>query len=63
MAVILYWVHDTSEGAARTFELIDRSAPLIVKLVNLSRLPGTKGVLTDVLDLINSLRPSGPHGN
>ncbi|MDQ1655301.1 MAG: hypothetical protein QOD41_384 [Cryptosporangiaceae bacterium] len=57
MGVILYWVHDRSEGAERTFALIDRTAPLIVKLVNLARLPGTKGVLADVLDLIHSFRP------
>jgi AcrR family transcriptional regulator len=58
MAVVLYWVHDSSDGAARTYELIDRASPLIVKLIGLARLPGTKGVVTDVLDLISSLRPS-----
>jgi len=57
MGVILYWVHDTSEDLARTYELIDRTAPLVVKLIGLTRLPGTKGVLEDVLDLIHTLRP------
>jgi AcrR family transcriptional regulator len=59
MGVILYWVHDTSEGVARTFELVDRAAPLVVKLIGLARLPGTKGVLEDVLDLLHTLRPAG----
>jgi len=57
MGVILYWVHDTSEDLARTYELIDRTAPLVVKLIGLTRLPGAKGVLEDVLDLIHTLRP------
>jgi AcrR family transcriptional regulator len=57
MGVVLYWVHDNSEDQARTFELIDRTAPLIVKLIGLTRMPGTKGVLEDVLDLLNTLRP------
>lgn len=58
MGVILYWVHDSSEGVARTYELIDRAAPLVVKLVGLARLPGTKGVLEDVLDLLHTLQPA-----
>ncbi len=58
MGVILYWVHDSSDGVARTYELIDRAAPLVVKLVGLARLPGTKGVLEDVLDLLHTLQPA-----
>lgn len=56
MGVIMYWVHDTSDDVRRTFELIDRSAPLVVKLISLSRLPGTKAVLQDVLSLLHSLK-------
>jgi AcrR family transcriptional regulator len=59
LGVILYWVHDESDGAGRTFELVERTTPLIVKLIGLSRLPGTKSVVADVLDLIHSLRPPG----
>jgi AcrR family transcriptional regulator len=57
MGVVLYWVHDTSEGLVRTYELVDRTAPLVVKLIGVARLPGTKGVLEDVLDLLHILRP------
>jgi AcrR family transcriptional regulator len=56
MGIVLYWVHDSSDGVARTYELIERAAPLVVKLIGLARLPGTKGVLDDVLDLIHTLR-------
>jgi AcrR family transcriptional regulator len=59
MGVVMYWVHDTSEGLAHTFELIDRTAPLVVKLIGLTRLPGTKSVLEDVLNLLHTLRPVG----
>jgi AcrR family transcriptional regulator len=30
MAVILHWIYDTSEGSKRTYELIDKTVPLIV---------------------------------
>lgn len=56
MGVILYWVHDTSGGTERTFDLVDRAAPLVVKLIGLARLPGTKGVLEDVLSLLHAMR-------
>jgi hypothetical protein len=55
LAVVLYWVHDRSAGQQRTAELVDRTAPLIVKLIGLARMPGAKGVLDDVLDLLHSL--------
>jgi AcrR family transcriptional regulator len=57
LGTVLYWVHDASPGQARTLQLIDRSAPLVVKLIGLSRLPGTKGVLEDLLELLHTMRP------
>jgi AcrR family transcriptional regulator len=56
MGIVLYWVHDSSDGVARTYELVDRAAPLVVKLIGLARLPGTKSVLDDMLALIHALR-------
>lgn len=59
MSVILYWVHDRSPDAMRTHQLIDRATPLVVKLIGLTRLPGTRGVLDDVagdvVDLLSDL--------
>jgi hypothetical protein len=37
MGVVLFWVHDRSDGLARTRALIDRSAPMIERLC---RCPG-----------------------
>ena len=33
LGVILYWVHDTSPGCAKTYQLIDRTVPLVARLV------------------------------
>jgi AcrR family transcriptional regulator len=39
MGVVLYWVHDTSPGCAKTFHMIDVTAPLAARLVAATRLP------------------------
>ncbi|WP_285751768.1 TetR family transcriptional regulator [Lentzea sp. NBRC 105346] len=36
MAIVLFWVHDKSEGASKTRMLAQRSAPMIARLVTLS---------------------------
>ena len=56
MGVVLYWVHDSSDGQARTRRLVRQVVPLVDKLVRLSRLPGMRGVVGDVTELVRSLR-------
>jgi AcrR family transcriptional regulator len=56
MGVILYWVHDTSEGCAKTYRLIDAAAPVIGRLVAASRIPVLRGALRDVTAIIDDLR-------
>lgn len=51
MGVVLFWVYDSSEGQRRTRTLIDGAAPLIAKLVALSRLPVVKPLIEEVLAL------------
>ena len=55
MGVVLFWVHDRSDGLARTRALIDRSAPMIERLVSLSRLRVLRPVTRDVVALIRDL--------
>ena len=55
MGVVLYWVHDRSPGTEKTYELIDRTVPLIVQLIGMARLRMMRGVLAEVLDLVRSL--------
>lgn len=56
MGIVLFWVHDTSPGCERTYRLIDRSVPLVDRLVGLSHLPGLRGVARDLLGVIHELR-------
>ena len=56
MGVILYWVHDTSPGSARTYRLIDGVVPVIGRLVAASRIPVLRATLRDVTAIIDELR-------
>lgn len=56
MGVTLYWVHDTSPGQAKTRLLVERSAPLIDRLVGMSRFRMFKPVVREMLSLYRLLR-------
>jgi AcrR family transcriptional regulator len=56
MGVILYWVHDTSPGCARTYRLIDSAVPVIGRLVAAARIPVLRATLRDVTAIIDELR-------
>ena len=57
LGVVLYWVHDTSPGCSRTYFLIDRTVPLVDRLIRMSRLPVLRSTLTDIVSLVDDLRP------
>ena len=56
LGVILFWVHDSSPGCAKTYTLIDRTVPLADRLISLSRLRLLSSALTDVISIIDDLR-------
>jgi len=56
MGIILYWIHDDSEGCRRTYKLIDHTADLVVKLIRLSRLPMMRPGVSRTFKLIGELR-------
>ena len=56
MGVVLYWVHDASPDSAKTYALVDRTVPLVVKLVGLARYRLLRGIIFDLLDLVRELR-------
>lgn len=56
MGVILYWVHDSSPGCARTYRLIDGTVPVIGRLIAASRIPVLRTTLRDVTAIIDDLR-------
>ncbi|MGN5734931.1 TetR family transcriptional regulator [Arthrobacter psychrochitiniphilus] len=57
MGVVLFWVYDHSEDQRRTRALIDGAAPLIAKLVGLSRLPVVKPLIEEALALKARVQP------
>jgi AcrR family transcriptional regulator len=57
LGVILYWVHDGSPDAAKTYRLIDATVPLADRLISLSRLKVLNAAVADVLSLVHELRP------
>lgn len=56
MGVVLFWVHDDSEGQRRTRTLVAGLVPLVDRSVRLTRLPLVRGLVDDGLGLVKSLR-------
>jgi AcrR family transcriptional regulator len=56
MGVTLFWVYDSSTDQVRTRRLIDQAAPLISRLVILSRLPVVRKIVEDIVQLIRGTR-------
>lgn len=56
MGVVLFWVHDPTHGAAATHRVVARTAPLVVRAVGLARLPVMRGLLDDVVALMDEIR-------
>jgi AcrR family transcriptional regulator len=56
LGIVLFWVHDRSDGAARTRMLVDRTVPMVARLVRLSRLPVLRPLGRQVVDLVRVLR-------
>jgi AcrR family transcriptional regulator len=58
LGVVLYWVHDSSAGTARTRLLIEHTVPMVARLVRLSRLPVIRPLSRQTADLVGLLRGS-----
>ena len=56
MGVVLFWVHDPSDDAARTRRLVDRTAPVVVRAIGLARLPVLRATIVDLIALVDELR-------
>ncbi len=55
MGVILFWIYDRSETCRRTHKLLDKSLPVVVRLVKLSGFPLMSPVRRMVIDLVETL--------
>ena len=64
LSLVMFWVHDNSEGQRRTYELIDDSTDAIVRLLGIANLPGLrvirKRMLTWVEAVIDENAGQGP---
>lgn len=56
MGVVLFWVYDASPGQERSRTLVRRVVPIVDRMTRLSRLPVVRGVVDDVVGLVQSLR-------
>lgn len=56
MGITLFWVYDSSPDQIRTRRLIDQAAPLLSRLVILSRLPVVRKIVEDIVQLIRGTR-------
>jgi len=56
MGIVLYWVHDDSPECAKTYLLVQRTVPLVNKMVSMSRLPGFRSVTRELVDIIRNVR-------
>ena len=57
MGVILYWVHDGSDGCEKTYALIDRTVPIVERLVGIAKLPVVRPMVRELVGMLGELRP------
>jgi AcrR family transcriptional regulator len=55
MGVVLFWVHDGSVACRRTRMLVDRTVPLLDRVIGLSRLRLLRPVTREIVQLIGDL--------
>jgi AcrR family transcriptional regulator len=56
MGIVLFWVHDSTPGCAKTYRLIDATVPLAERLIRLSRLRTLQPVTRQVISIIDEMR-------
>jgi AcrR family transcriptional regulator len=56
MGVLMFWVHDRSPEAQRTRELVERTVPVIDRLIKLARVPGLGPVAHQLVAIARDLR-------
>jgi AcrR family transcriptional regulator len=56
MGIILYWVHDSSEGCANTYALLDRTVPIVERLIGLAKLPVIRPMVRELVGMLDELR-------
>ena len=57
MAIVLFWIHDSSEGQWRTWKLMEQSVALVAKIVALVSMPLMGPARRAILNLIKNEAP------
>jgi AcrR family transcriptional regulator len=60
MGIVLFWVHDPTPDVSATRRVLQRTAPLVVRAIALTRLPVMRTLLDDVVALIQDIRQVFP---
>ena len=58
MGVILYWVHDSSPACEKTYALIDRTVPIVERLIGIAKLPVVRPMVRELVGMLDELRPA-----
>jgi AcrR family transcriptional regulator len=60
LGLVFFWLHDRSPGQAKSYELADDTADVIVRLLAIAHLPVLRTVRRKVLRWVSSLISEGP---
>lgn len=56
MGIVLFWIHDSSKGHARTHRLMEHTVELVARLITLASLPLMRPLRKTTLKLLANLR-------
>ncbi len=56
MGLVLFWVHDRSAHAVATRLVVARTVPIVVRAIEVSRLPAMRSMVDDLTALLADLR-------
>ena len=56
MVLVLFWVYDQTPGQAASHRMVRRVAPLVVRAIALARLPVVRGMLDDIIAVVDEVR-------
>ncbi|MFD0630380.1 hypothetical protein ACFQ9X_00660 [Catenulispora yoronensis] len=59
MGIVLFWVYDRSPGARRTRDLIDRTSPMVARVIGLSRFKVVRPLFREADKLIQDFLLTG----
>jgi hypothetical protein len=60
MGIVLYWIHDSSPGCAKSYTMMERSVRLVLRLISLFQFPLLRPFLKELLVLVTELRGDEP---